>query len=492
MASLSEPEKLPPKSYRERIEKLAEQISDPVRKLKFLNQAVADYYRNHAPAPIESEEEGRSKEGERKGKINAADRSGRNDFTDKQEGGSSKKSAGTGRWYGLVLFWGLTLLVCGLGIFMIFSRGKMPLNIADYFQLQSETVVYHHVDSPALDSTDPNPSTRDEPEKQIEESPSPPEYPEYPDTLVWMIEKTSDSEYYSNRLRIFTTETTDNIPRHYHRIPIGATDIPKTAPESDQVAGLLFHASESDIYAFKPEMTQSIKEYSRLLIRYIRNKKAYHYFIDRFGQVYRLVREDHAAFHAGNSIWMDSESVYLDLNHAFIGICFEGKDFKNNGHRKRKEAGNGNSTHITPMDKSSISEAQLRSGKELTDWLRVKYKIPQHNCVPHSLVSVNPYDGLIGHHLDLSYDFPFDMFGLSNKYQERIPAITEFGFSSNNYFSEIMKGRIWPGIALSEEYLKNRANERKMPLKDYRRLLNSNFKKLFEWQKEMNHPKIEL
>ncbi|RPJ78435.1 MAG: N-acetylmuramoyl-L-alanine amidase, partial [Deltaproteobacteria bacterium] len=242
---------------------------------------------------------------------------------------------------------------------------------------------------------------------------------------------------------------------------------------------------------YRPEMTQSIKEYSRLLIRYLNKKKSYHYFIDRFGKIYRLIREDHAAFHSGNSIWADDEFLYLDLNHAFIGVCFEGKDFETNkpsDTAMKKE----NQQAIVPMEQSSINEAQLISGKELTDWLRVKYKIPQNNCVPHGLASVNPYDRLIGHHLDLSHGFPFDFFEIRNKYEEPIPAITEFGFTYDNYFVEIFNGKLWPGIAASEKIIIECAKEKRMSVTDYRKMLNGKFKQIFAQMKNKTAVRNEV
>jgi len=227
-------------------------------------------------------------------------------------------------------------------------------------------------------------------------------------------------------------------------------------------------------------MNESINKYSRALARYLRKKKAYNYFIDRFGRVYRLVQEDHAAFHGGNGVWADEKSIYLNLNHAFIGICFEGKDFENVEDKKGKVK----SAKIVSMEKSSINDAQLISGKELTEWLRVKYKILQENCVPHGLTSINPHNMLIGHHLDLSRGFPFRQYGLTNKYLEPIPAITEFGLSYDKYFLKIFKGKIWPGIDASKKVLKHEAEEHGMSLKGYRKLLNNRFVSFFKWQRE--------
>jgi hypothetical protein len=280
----------------------------------------------------------------------------------------------------------------------------------------------------------------------------------------------------------------DNIPRNYYKFPknsvqLPAKDLSSKNPASD-IAGILYHASESDIFDYKPEMTSSIKRYSKALIKYLCKKKSYHYFIDRFGRVYRLVKDEHAAFHGGNSIWADDESIYLNLNHAFIGICFEGRDFETVGKSAAADDDKKGTPNISMMQTSSINEAQIRSGKELTDLLRVKYNISQHNCVPHSLASVNARSLLIGHHLDLSYGFPFNEYELSNKYNEPLPSITEFGFSYDKYFEKIFSTKKWPGISYSEELLKKQAKKKNLPLPEYRNLLNKKFIKFFEWQKE--------
>ncbi len=151
------------------------------------------------------------------------------------------------------------------------------------------------------------------------------------------MEKTSDREIYSNRLQIITTYTVSNMPREYYRFPKNSNHLPANSKITDKISGIVYHASESDLYPFMPEMNHSILKYSKQLIKYLLRKKSYHFFIDRFGRVYRLVREDHAAFHAGNSIWSDDEEIYLNLNHAFIGICFEGRDFEEIDIRKENK-----------------------------------------------------------------------------------------------------------------------------------------------------------
>jgi hypothetical protein len=308
--------------------------------------------------------------------------------------------------------------------------------------------------------------------------------PEYLNKPIWLVEKTSEREFYSNRLQIITSHTISNRPREYYRFPKYSGNSQIYGTISNKISGIVYHASESDIYPFMPEMNRSILKYTKQLIKFLKRKKSYHYFIDRFGRVYRLVREDHAAFHAGHSIWTDEKEIYLNLNHAFIGICFEGKDFEKIKKQKKGRTKNSEYSILKPTGISSFNEAQLRSGKELTDWLRVKYRIPQHNCVPHALISVNPRKMLIGYHLDLARGFPFEKFGLSDKYQEPLPSMVEFGFKYDNYFEKIFSGKIWRGIYLSEEILQRKAGYLEMSLAAYRKNLQRRFTRLTEWKKK--------
>jgi hypothetical protein len=308
-------------------------------------------------------------------------------------------------------------------------------------------------------------------------------FPKYLKEPIWLVEKKPTGEIYSNGLHVITTHTVENIPRIYYPCPKNLHSSPSQYPATSRIAGILYHASESDIFPFKPEMNKSIKRYTNALIRYLKQKKCYHYFIDRFGRVYRLVKEDHAAYHAGKSIWVDEEWIYLNLNHAFIGICFESKDFeetddvKPTTNRKPKSI----SPHIKPTNTAVFTAAQLNTGKELTDWLRVKYNISQDNCVPHALASVNREKMLIGHHLDLSRGFPFSKFGLSNKYLEPLPSMVEFGFSYDDYFEKIFDGNLWPGIRTAEKLLEQRAEESNIDLVTYQKNLQKRFIRYSEW-----------
>jgi len=294
----------------------------------------------------------------------------------------------------------------------------------------------------------------------------------YVEKAIWLVEKESDSELYSNGLRIITRYTVENEPRAYYRFQRAENRLPSSDDITDKIAGILYHAAESDMIDFKPEKNDSINRYSKALVRYVRKKKAYHYFIDRFGRVYRIVKDAHAAHHAGWSIWADKELVYLSLNHAFIGICFEGKDFESGGEDSGVSMGS--------VKNSVINEGQLTSGKKLTDWLRVKYRIPQHNCVAHGLASVNPHQMLIGYHLDLAKGFPYARFGLKDKTKIQLPAITDFGFRYDDHFVQVFNGDLWEGIAYSDEYIRHHAQIVDMTPKEYRDVLAERFTAWFE------------
>ncbi len=445
---ITEPEKLPPKKYQRVIEELAGLISDPAQKLKFLKLVITKY----------------------------------------QEISKDDTSSSVPTEFSRPLL--ITISV--VTVFFILSIGILVLSyiiVKKGEKIETATILDQKQDI-YIPIIYPPVSRNENPEVALHNNTinyikvHPQTYPKYLNKLIWQVEKTDDSEKYSNRLKIITTHTTSNIPRKYYKFLKDTPQLPTKDMISDKIMGILYHASESDIYAFRPEMTESIKEYSKAMVRYLYRKKAYHYFIDRFGQVYRVVKEEHAAFHGGNSVWADEKSIYLDLNHAFIGICFEGKGFEKRNKPLDNSMASLNPPSLKPMDTTSINEAQLVSGKELTDWLRVKYNISQENCVPHSLASINPYNLLIGHHLDLSYSFPFDQYELSNKYIETIPAITEFGLSCDDYFKEIFDGNIWPGIKKSEDVLIKNAQEYNMSFNGYRKLLNKRFTSFFYWQKK--------
>lgn len=246
---------------------------------------------------------------------------------------------------------------------------------------------------------------------------------------VWLVEKGEGFEQYSNGLRIDTASAVSGDPRQYRlfRVGSGMQEKLETAP-----AGILFHTSESDIWPLEASFNESLRDSSKALIRYLQRNRTYHYLIDRFGRVYRVVEEDSKANHAGNSTWSRGDDIYINLNNAFFGVSFE----------SRWEGG-----RVLP-----ITVAQLTAGRNLTDYLRNRYRIPPEMCVTHGLTSINPKKHLIGHHVDWARGFPFEAFGLPNQYTRPAPSVAVFGFGYDDEFLKVMS-EPWAGVREAERQL---------------------------------------
>jgi hypothetical protein len=246
---------------------------------------------------------------------------------------------------------------------------------------------------------------------------------------VWLVEKGPGFEQYSNGLRIDTSTAVAGDPRQYRlfRAASGMQEKLEAAP-----AGILFHTSESDIWPLEASFNESLRDSSKALIRYLQRNRTYHYLIDRFGRVYRVVEEGSKANHAGNSAWSRGDDIYINLNNAFFAVSFE----------SRWEGG-----RVLP-----ITVAQLTAGRNLTDYLRHRYQIAPEMCVTHGLTSINPKKHLIGHHVDWARGFPFEAFGLPNQYTRAAPSVAVFGFGYDDEFIKVM-GEPWAGVREAERQL---------------------------------------
>lgn len=259
--------------------------------------------------------------------------------------------------------------------------------------------------------------------------------PSYQPEKVWMVEQGPDFERYSNGARIINTYATTNRPRRYLAFKPSGTEAegePRTAP-----VGIIYHTSESVLLPFVEDNSGSIEVRSKNLLAYVRDRKSYNYLIDRFGQVYRVVRDEDAAFHAGNSVWSDGRVTYTGLNESFLGVCFETK----------ADAGEG----------EQLTEAQVLAGRLLTQVLRSRHQIDDANCTAHGLVSVNPSNARIAFHHDWARGFPFEAMGLSDKYAVAPASVAELGFGYDPELLEKLGGRVWPGVAAGEEAFARRA-----------------------------------
>jgi hypothetical protein len=286
--------------------------------------------------------------------------------------------------------------------------------------------------------------------------------PDYSPEKVWLVEKKDNYEYYSNGGQILTDYTTDNRPRAYYLLLRGAERAENRL--SDKIVGIVYHTSENHMVPFTAANNHSIKTRTQYLLEYVRENKSYNYVIDRVGKIYRIVRDEHAANHAGHSIWADQRHVYIGLNDSFLGVCFESSS------RSLGEP---------------LTEAQLIAGRALTAILRSRYHIDDANCVTHGLVSVNPSNMMIAYHYDWVRNFPFQAMGLSDKYQVAPASISEFGFTYDEETLHKLGGTTWPGVAIAEEEFKSRAARANLSPEELRRRLRDRYRQHYELTRKL-------
>jgi hypothetical protein len=261
---------------------------------------------------------------------------------------------------------------------------------------------------------------------------------------IWLVDEGQGWELYSNGLRIETAFEVAGEPRKY--LVFAAEHAEPVATETHPV-GILLHTSESDLWPLEAEFNSNIRSSTRGLLRYVQRLKLYNYVIDRFGRVYRIVKDDTRAHHAGHGIWSYNDRYYLNLNSAMIGLCFETR---------------WNGGRALP-----ITEAQLLAGRSLTALLRQRYSIAPDMVVAHGLTSVSSKSHLIGHHLDWARGFPFEAFGLPNQYEREPPSVAFFGFRYDAKFLAQM-GEPWPGLKQAELTLAAEAKELGITLRQLR------------------------
>jgi hypothetical protein len=269
---------------------------------------------------------------------------------------------------------------------------------------------------------------------------------------IWPVEHTGEYDLYSNGLRIENRLEISNEPRSYRLI---ARESGVSGPFRTQPAGIVFHTSESDQAPFEREQKHNLKRIGQELLLYVRHHRAYHFVIDRFGRVNRIVVESDGANHAGHSIWADSKWLYLHLNDSFLSVAFEAR---------------------MQADQAIITEAQLRSAKALTEMLRAKYNLPAENCVVHAQVSINPGSRRIGWHTDWGAGFPFREMGLPNNYQIPNPSLYLFGFEYDQAYTAVTGPDLWKGLEAADERVREAAAERGVTQAAYRNILQQRFR----------------
>jgi hypothetical protein len=266
---------------------------------------------------------------------------------------------------------------------------------------------------------------------------------------VWMVEQRPGFEVYSNGLRIEREYETGNEPRRYEVYACGREEEgpveERTAP-----AGIVFHSTESATAEFRADQATRLKLLGKFLLHYVRGERAYHYLIDRFGRVWRIVRESDSANHAGHSIWADDRWTYIQLNDSFLGVSLEGQS---------GNAGGGGET---------VTRAQLAALRLLTEMLRSRYSIPAWNCVTHAHVSVNPGNWQAAYHYDWATGFPFAAIGLPDNYQMPMPSLWLFGFTWDPSLVNLTGGPYWNGLLMGQDRLRQSAAARGLSVEQYR------------------------
>jgi hypothetical protein len=268
---------------------------------------------------------------------------------------------------------------------------------------------------------------------------------------VWRVDRSGTLETYSNGLHVDVTFAEPNKPRNpYPVFPL--TGGSQAERYQSTPAGIVYHTSESNLADFDETQNGRLQQLGRNLLQVVRGEHAYHYVIDRFGRVFRVVEESDIANHAGNSIWADSSGIYVHLNDSFLAVAVEAQTGESN----------------------SVTAAQVLAARMLTEMLRSEYGIPAGNCVTHAQVSVSGVNTHIGAHTDWGSQFPFAAVGLPDNYAQPLPSLTAFGFEYDTPFVQAIGGR-WTGLALADAQVAQEAAARGIPVTRYRAILQHRY-----------------
>jgi len=294
------------------------------------------------------------------------------------------------------------------------------------------------------------------------ETPESPGSVEWVVPRVWRVDRSENTEVYSNGLRVDTSFVVSNRPRAEYPVYalVGASTPAKTGTTP---VGIVYHTTESHMAPFEEGENRHLRQFGRNVLEVIRQGRSYHYVIDRFGRVFSVVNESDAANHAGASVWAGAEGIYVNLNDSFIGVAFEG------------------TTDAT----DEVTPAQILAAKVLTEMLRSRYGIPAENCVTHAQVSVNPLNMRVGNHTDWARNFPFGAVGLPNNYAIPLASIYAFGFEYDEVYLRAVGDNV-KGLILSQKQLERQAAAEHTPYLQYRSMLRHRYKDIAAALKEQS------
>jgi len=193
------------------------------------------------------------------------------------------------------------------------------------------------------------------------------------------------------------------------------------------------------------------------VLEYVARNHSYHFGIDRFGRVFRIVSETDYANHGGNSIWADQTWIYVNLNQSFFGVAFEARSQPKEGERP-------------------VNAAQVHAARILTEMLRARYGISVDNCVAHAQVSIYPAGRTAGYHTDWAANLPFEDLGLINNYVRPLPSVTLFGFSAAALLEEARESPLAKGLEAAEDQVRAGAAAQNLSENRYRQILQTRYK----------------
>lgn len=273
---------------------------------------------------------------------------------------------------------------------------------------------------------------------------------------VWRVEANRQFDLYSNGLRVENRFEASTQPRSY--LAFSRNQPERLSGERlTQPAGIVFHTTESHLAPFEEDQTRMLKRDGEGLLEYVSRNRSYHFVIDRFGRVFRVVSEADYANHAGNSIWADQRWIYVNLNQSFFGIAFEARSQSKEGD-------------------VPVNAAQVHAARTLTEMLRDRYGISADNCVTHAQVSIFPAGRSAGYHTDWAANLPFEDLGLTNNYLRPLPSVTLFGFSAAALSEEARDSPLATGLEAAEDQLRTEAAARNLSEHSYRQVLQTRYK----------------
>ena len=282
---------------------------------------------------------------------------------------------------------------------------------------------------------------------------------------VWLVELKTGQEVYSNGLRIETANTAPHEPRPEEAVAVGRH---RYVTGTTKPAGIVFHTTESHMEAFEQGKNRDLQRVGKWLIDFVARNHYYHYLIDRFGRVHRIVPEEQVANHAGRSVWADAKNTYVDVNASFLGISLESE------------------TQPGVLISESVTPAQVHALRTLVTMLRLKYGIEEGNCITHAQVSVNPDNFRIGAHTDWASNFPFGEVGLPDNYLKPSPAMLEFGFEYDDTYKFATGARMWKGLESSDKIFADEAGAVGRPFGQHRSELKRRYRAALDAIKAAN------